>query len=81
MERKKLLIGGMHCHACEKLITMGLGELGIVVDKISHQTGEAEVQVPEGVTEEQIKEKITSLGYELKEVNDLAENQGSGNFF
>jgi Cu+-exporting ATPase len=60
-------ISGMHCPSCEKLVRMQLEKLGLVVDSVSAETGEARVRgaVPPYET---LVEAIEQVGYEVVSV-------------
>lgn len=74
MKGKKLVIKGMHCHGCEKLITMGLEDIGVSVKSISHEKGSAIVEIPENVNTEKISQVVAELGYELTDIIDADES-------
>jgi len=66
---KTFSIDGMHCNSCSQLIE---NELKDSVNKISvnYSKGKAEIEFDEKkINEEQIKEKIKKLGYEIAESN------------
>lgn len=68
--KKTIEIKGMHCPSCEKLITFSLKDIGVEVLSISHSSGKATVLAPSSVSNEQIKEAIENLGYQVTEIKD-----------
>ncbi|MCX7831602.1 MAG: heavy metal translocating P-type ATPase, partial [Actinobacteria bacterium] len=70
MKKVKAIIEGMHCPACEKLITFGLKELGAEVRNISHINGEALIIVPERINKDEIVSTIENLGYKVVEITE-----------
>lgn len=61
-------IKGMSCGACEKIISMELGDLaGTDVKEISAQKGEAKITFDSNeISEQEIIKVIEDLGYEAK---------------
>lgn len=80
MKTKKLVIKGMHCHACEKLITMALKDIGVKTQSISYNKGFAIVEIPKNVEKKKIEQTLAKLGYELVKIVDLEETIGKYNY-
>lgn len=57
----KIIVKGMHCASCEKLIQMALDDEGIKVKSLSYKTGELET---ENGTQEQVRRIVKSEGYD-----------------
>jgi copper chaperone len=61
-----LKVKGMHCDGCENRLQKVLSEVvGVTKVDANHQTGEVEVRVTSAVSEDEIKEKVAHLGYEV----------------
>ena len=61
-----LNIKGMHCESCAKLIESEM-ENEVKKIKVSFSNGKAEIEFDEEkISEDEIKNKIKSLGYKLK---------------
>jgi copper chaperone CopZ len=61
-----LKVKGMHCDGCENRVQKMVSEMtGVIKVNADHQTGDVEVRVIPAVSEKEIKEKITHLGYEV----------------
>ncbi len=71
--KKIFKIKGMHCNSCAQTIENSLRDK---VDKISASYSKQEAEIdfnPEKISEEQIKEKIKELGYEVREDYEVKE--------
>ncbi len=65
--KKTFKIEGMHCNSCAQLIENNLKDKVNSIF-VSYSKGKAEIDFdPEKISEEQIKEKIKDLGYEIRE--------------
>lgn len=64
--RKVVLdVQGMHCGNCSGKVQKALSDLGVTYALVSHERGEAVVRFTPGtVTEEQLVETVTALGYQ-----------------
>lgn len=62
----KLMISGMHCTSCEKMIAMAVGDVeGAKVVAISHKTGEATISCKDEKTLSSAKKAIETEGYKI----------------
>lgn len=64
-----LEVGGMDCSACANRLGSTLGRLeGVVKAKADHKAGRVDVRFdPDRVSEEQIRERIRSAGFDARE--------------
>lgn len=61
-----LKVNGMHCDGCENRVQKVLSDVvGVTKVVADHKTGEVELRVTAAANENEIKEKIAHLGYEL----------------
>lgn len=68
MKKVILQVEGMHCSGCENRIENVLKNLeGIQEIHASHEQGTVEVTIEKEEQLEQVKEKITDLGFTVKE--------------
>jgi copper chaperone len=64
--RYMLELNGMHCNFCESRVENVLQDLdGVMKVKADHRNGDVEVRVTPKASEEEIKEKVGTLGYEV----------------
>ena len=69
--KKKLIIEGMTCSNCVENITEALEELpGVESVKVDIDDMSAEVELTEDIEEEEFRDVIDDMGYELIEVGD-----------
>ena len=62
--QKKIIVGGMHCTGCEKLLSMSIDELnGVTVQSISHKSGELVIDYDEEEKLPQVIQQIEDNGY------------------
>jgi len=67
--KKKILIEGMSCNHCVNHVKEALNELkGVSAILVSLDTKSAEIEVAEGVKDEDIKAAIDEAGYEVVEI-------------
>jgi len=67
--KKKILIEGMSCNHCVNHVKEALNELkGVSAVLVSLDTKSAEIEVVEGVKDEDIKAAIDEAGYEVVEI-------------
>ena len=67
MNRITFNVKGMHCTACEKLITYALENEGVKMDNISFKKEIVSMTYDNNkISLQKIKEIITNEGYELK---------------
>jgi len=64
MVDEEIAISGMHCGACEKVITDALGKIGITVKNISHAEGKANISY-ENASHDDIAQALSAKGYAL----------------
>ncbi|HOJ11203.1 MAG TPA: heavy-metal-associated domain-containing protein [Clostridiales bacterium] len=70
--RKKLIIEGMSCSHCVDHVTEALGELpGVESVKVDIDDMSAEVELTDNIEEEDFRNVIDDIGYELIEVEDI----------
>jgi copper chaperone len=61
-----LQVKGMHCDGCENRVEKVLKNLnGVTKVEADHSTGKVEVRVTPAASEDEIREKVSSLGYEV----------------
>ncbi|VVB56613.1 Heavy-metal-associated domain protein [uncultured archaeon] len=64
---KTIRIGKMHCESCEKLLKMAMEDVpGVQVKSISHQKGEAVVQMKDALSWPAVKKAIEAEGYTVQ---------------
>lgn len=64
--RKKIIVKGMHCPSCEKLLTMTINEInGVSVQSISYKTGELVLDYEDEGKLRQVKKQIEDSGYQV----------------
>lgn len=63
---KSLKVKGMHCHSCERLLTMAIEDLyNVSVKSISYEKGEVEIEYEDEAQIEKVKKIIKENGYEV----------------
>lgn len=68
MKELKIKIDGMMCTGCENRVQNALKEVDGVEDvKADHTTGYVTIKAKEDVSENDIKEKIEDIGYDVVE--------------
>lgn len=69
MERTDIKTNGMHCHSCEMLIEMSLGELaGVASVKADNAGSNVSVEYdPSVISRPELVAAITAAGYEAEE--------------
>jgi copper chaperone len=61
-----LQVKGMHCDGCESRVEKVLKNLnGVTKVDADHASGKVEVRVTPTASEDEIREKVSSLGYEV----------------
>ena len=68
MKKIKIKIEGMHCASCATNLTKSLTKLGAKEINVNVIFGKAFAEVDENITEEQIKQSVKDVGFELKEI-------------
>ncbi len=69
--KKTIDIKGMMCHNCEKHVKKALEAIdGVSVSSVSHESGEAIVEVLDGVLDEILKAAVEEEGYEVLSVRN-----------
>jgi len=68
MKKIKLKVEGMHCASCGANLTKSLSKLGAKEVNVNVIFGKAFLEVPEQVTDEQLKQAVKDVGFELKEI-------------
>ncbi|MGA1824038.1 MAG: heavy-metal-associated domain-containing protein [bacterium] len=64
--QKKLMVNGMHCPGCEKLVSMSIDELrGVTVQAINYKSGELVIDYEEEEVLPQVIKKIEDNGYNV----------------
>ncbi|MGA1867375.1 MAG: heavy-metal-associated domain-containing protein [bacterium] len=64
--QKKIIVSGMHCTGCEKLLSMSINELkGVTVQSISYKSGELVVDYDEEEKLPQVLQQIEDNGYKV----------------
>jgi copper chaperone len=59
-------VKGMHCDGCESRVEKVLKNVsGVAKVEADHSNGKVEVRVTPAASEDEIKEKISFLGYEV----------------
>ena len=69
MKKIKLKIDGMHCASCAANLTKSLGKVGAKDVNVNVIFGKAFAEVGEMVTDEQIKQAVKDVGFDLKEID------------
>ena len=62
----KVKVEGMHCSACEKLITEELVDNGAKDAKADHKSGDLTVEHDGSMDESKIREIVEEEGYKVK---------------
>ncbi len=67
---KTIKIEGMMCHNCENHVKKALGSIeGVTVSSVSHEKGEAIVEIAADVSDEKLKEAIVEEGYKVLSIS------------
>lgn len=68
MNEINLKVKGMHCEGCENRIKNSLSTIDGVVEVIAnHNNGTVEIKANKNIDEDNIREKIDDLGFEIEE--------------
>tara|TARA_Y100000310_G_C20541346_1_gene743458 strand:- start:725 stop:937 length:213 start_codon:yes stop_codon:yes gene_type:complete len=68
MKKITMKIDGMHCASCANNVTKSLSKIGAKNVNVNVIFGKAFAEVDEKITEEQIKQAVKDVGFELKEI-------------
>lgn len=67
MKELKINTTGMKCSGCENRMVNALkGIKGVQEVKADHKTGKVEIKCSEEIREEELKEKIETIGFQVK---------------
>lgn len=72
MKQLNIVIAGMHCPGCEKLLKLVFEQAGYSVVSIDHQQGLAVVQVPESFSEDELRRLVKEAGYTVESVRQVS---------
>lgn len=68
MKEIKIKVKGMVCGGCEKRIINALNDIsGVSQVMANHNDGIVTIMADEGIKEDEIKEKIDDIGFEVEE--------------
>ena len=68
MNEINLKVKGMHCEGCENRIKNSLSTIDGVVEVIAnHENGTVVIKANKSINEDNIREKIDDLGFEIEE--------------
>ena len=68
MNEINLKVKGMHCEGCENRIKNSLSTIDGVVEVIAnHNNGTVVIKANKSINEDNIREKIDDLGFEIEE--------------
>jgi copper chaperone CopZ len=68
MKKITMKIDGMHCASCATNLTKSLTKLGAKDTNVNVIFGKAFTEIEDSVTDEQIKNAVKDVGFELKEI-------------
>jgi Cu+-exporting ATPase len=70
MKKITMKIDGMHCASCATNLTKSLSKIGAKDINVNVIFGKAFANVEDNITEEQLKQAVKAVGFELKSIEE-----------